>query len=78
MQHRALHDTRYHTSIFQPLKRRHGKGISEIGMGLAVCKEIVERHGGELWVESEIGERGTFFFTLPKLTAGLNASNANS
>jgi signal transduction histidine kinase len=55
----------YHQQIFGVFKRLHGKAIPGTGIGLAICQRIVDRHGGQIWVESEAGHGATFHFTLP-------------
>jgi light-regulated signal transduction histidine kinase (bacteriophytochrome) len=55
----------YHGQIFLAFKRLHGKSIQGTGIGLAICQRIVERYGGRIWVESELGKGAAFRFTLP-------------
>jgi signal transduction histidine kinase len=52
--------------LFAPFERLEtADGIGGIGLGLNVCRRLIEAHGGRIWVESQPGEGSTFFFTLP-------------
>ena len=59
-------DEQYLDRIFKPFQRLHSREEYEgSGMGLAICRRIVERHGGELTAHSVLGEGSTFIATLP-------------
>ncbi len=61
-------NSEFHSAVFEVFRRIDtNSDVSGTGMGLAICKKIVEEHGGKIWVESEEGEGSTFIFTIKKL-----------
>jgi PAS domain S-box-containing protein len=60
-------DPRYHDRIFEIFERLHDqRSHPGSGIGLAVCRRVVHRHGGRIWVESESGTGSRFYFTIPE------------
>lgn len=58
-------DPSYRDSIFAPFKRLHGAELPGVGLGLAICRQIVQLHQGRIWVESAPGKGSIFQFVLP-------------
>ena len=72
----SLHDQAKLFSPFERLAAERLEGVKGIGLGLLVCRRLVEAHGGRIWVESEPGRGSTFYFTLP-LQDGEHPAEAN-
>jgi light-regulated signal transduction histidine kinase (bacteriophytochrome) len=65
----------YQQAVFTMFKRLHSRGEYDgTGIGLAICKKIVERHGGQIGVESEFGKGCTFWFTVPAAVKPVTAN----
>jgi two-component system sensor histidine kinase/response regulator len=60
-------DPQYSSQVFEPFRRVHtGSEYEGAGLGLVICRQVVEQHQGRIWIESELGRGTRFYFSLPK------------
>lgn len=59
-------DMQFAKQVFEPFRRLHGHERPGSGIGLATCERILQRRGGRIWVESQVSQGSTFYFTLPQ------------
>ncbi len=66
----------FHHNIFQMFKRLHtAKEYEGTGIGLSLCKRIVEFYGGRIWLDSQVGQGTTIYFTLPKAVSAIGKAS---
>jgi light-regulated signal transduction histidine kinase (bacteriophytochrome) len=72
-------DPQYKEKIFGVFKRlNHEQSSGGTGIGLAICRRVVEIYGGRIWVESDLGKGATFFFTIPRHTERIGPGDLES
>ncbi len=71
-------DPKHAEGIFSDFKRLHGREIPGTGLGLPICRRIVQRHGGRIWAEGQPHAGATFWFTLPTHSPAFAGTLASS